>query len=50
MLTGELIDAKTTLGWGLVNRVVPKNDLRKETIALAESIAEKSPVAVQMGK
>ncbi|WP_266083283.1 enoyl-CoA hydratase-related protein [Haladaptatus caseinilyticus] len=50
LLTGELIDAETALDWGLVNRVVPKDDLREETIALAESIAEKSPVAVQMGK
>ncbi|WP_435157407.1 enoyl-CoA hydratase-related protein [Haladaptatus sp. DFWS20] len=50
LLTGELIDAETALSWGLVNRVVPKENLREEAIALAESIAEKSPVAVQMGK
>jgi len=50
LLTGELVDAETALEWGLVNRVVPRDDLRSEARALAESIAEKSPVAVQMGK
>ncbi len=50
LLTGELIDAETALEWGLANRVVPEDDLRETAVDLAESIAEKSPVAVQMGK
>ena len=50
LLTGELVDAETALEWGLVNRVVPEADLHAEARALAETIAEKSPVAVQMGK
>ncbi|MFC7045851.1 enoyl-CoA hydratase-related protein [Halobacteriaceae archaeon GCM10025711] len=50
LLTGDLVDAETALDWGLVNRVVPEADLHDEAVALAESIAEKSPVAVQMGK
>ena len=50
LLTGELVDAETALEWGLVNRVVPEEDLRAEARALADTIAEKSPVAVQMGK
>jgi enoyl-CoA hydratase/carnithine racemase len=50
LLTGELIDAETALDWGLVNRVVPEESLHEEAVDLAETIAEKSPVAVQMGK
>lgn len=50
LLTGELIDAKTALDWGLVNRVVPEDDLEDAARTLAESMTEKSPVAVQMGK
>lgn len=50
LLTGELIDAETALDWGLVNRVVPEEDLEDAARALAESVAEKSPVAIRMGK
>jgi 1,4-dihydroxy-2-naphthoyl-CoA synthase len=34
----------------LVNKVVPLEDLEKETMALANKLAEKSPLALQMGK
>ncbi len=37
--TGETIDAKTALEWGLVNRVVPSERLEEETMSLAEKIA-----------
>ncbi|WP_255192639.1 enoyl-CoA hydratase/isomerase family protein [Natronobeatus ordinarius] len=50
LLTGELIDAETAVEWGLANRVVPEDRRREATMDLAESIAEKSPVAVQRGK
>jgi len=50
LLTGDLVDAETAVEWGLANRVVPATDLRAEAVALAERIAEKSPVAVQIGK
>lgn len=50
LLTGDLIDAETAREWGLVNRVVPEPDLLDEALDLAERIAQKSPVAVQMGK
>ncbi len=35
LLTGELIDAPTAADWGLVNRVVPRERLAEETLALA---------------
>lgn len=50
LLTGELIDAETALDWGLVNRVVPAGDHVEAASSLAETIASKSPAAVQMGK
>jgi enoyl-CoA hydratase/carnithine racemase len=50
LLTGDMIDAGTAEQWGLVNRVVPGDRLEEETMALAEKLAEKSPVALQMGK
>lgn len=50
LLTGDLVDAETAAEWGLVNRVVPEERLRAEALDLAGTIAEKSPVAVRMGK
>lgn len=50
ILTGEMIDAQTALLIGLVNRVVPHQELEAQTMGLAEKIAEKSPVAMRMAK
>jgi enoyl-CoA hydratase/carnithine racemase len=50
LLTGEPIDARTACDWGLVNRVVPPEQLHAETIALARRIARASPVVVGIGK
>lgn len=50
ILTGNLVDAETALDWGLVNRVVPAGEHVDAATALAETIASKSPVAVQRGK
>ena len=35
---------------GLVNRVVPRDRLEHETMDMARKIADKSPVAISMGK
>src|SRR5256884_1379456 len=43
LLTGEVVDAKRALEWGLVNRVVPADDLVNETEKLARLIATKPP-------
>ncbi|MBW2112457.1 MAG: enoyl-CoA hydratase/isomerase family protein [Deltaproteobacteria bacterium] len=50
LLTGDMIDARVAEQWGLVNKVVPLDRLEEETMALANKLAQKSPVALQMGK
>ena len=50
LLTGDLIDAKRALEWGLVNRVVPAAALDVEVEKLSRQIAAKPPVTVAAGK
>jgi len=50
LLTGELIDAGTAESWGLLNRVVSEDEHVGAAMEYAETIASKSPVAVQRGK
>jgi len=50
LLTGDLIDARKALEWGLVNRVVAAENLLQETEKLARQIAEKPPGTVAAGK
>jgi len=50
LLTGELIDAATAHSLGLVNRVVPQNELRAAVDGLAGQIAGKSAFTVKIGK
>jgi enoyl-CoA hydratase/carnithine racemase len=50
LLTGDIIDARKALEWGLVNRVVASGDLNRETDDLAKKIAQKPPVTVAAGK
>lgn len=50
LLTGDPISAQTALEWGLVNRVVPADQLEAETKALAEKIKSKSAAVIAMGK
>ena len=45
-LTGNFVDAATACAWGLVNEVVPHDELIPRTLALAGSIAESDPAAV----
>lgn len=46
-LTGNYIDAQTALSWGLVNEVVPHDDLLPRATELAGDIASIAPEAVQ---
>jgi enoyl-CoA hydratase/carnithine racemase len=50
LFTGDLIDAKTALSWGLVNRVVAAAELDAETSKLAAKIVAHSGAVVAMGK
>jgi enoyl-CoA hydratase/carnithine racemase len=50
LLTGTPIDASTALEWGLLNQVLPVDQLREGTYALAQRIAEASPFTVSVGK
>lgn len=50
LLTGNPIDARTALDWGLVNRVVAPEELRSTALALAGQIAEASRRVVGLGK
>jgi enoyl-CoA hydratase/carnithine racemase len=50
LLTGELIDAATALSWGLVNRVVPGNQLDVEIRRFTDIILSRSSAAIRFGK
>jgi enoyl-CoA hydratase len=50
ILTGEIIDAQTAFAIGLVNHVVPADQLQTKTLEMANRIAEKSPIALQLAK
>ncbi len=50
LTTGEFIDATRAENLGLINRVVPHDDLEAETSQLAETIAQKLSAAVKIGK
>jgi len=50
LLTGAPIDTATAADWGLVNRVVPAEQLDEAVAELAGKIAAASPLVVGMGK
>lgn len=50
LLTGKTIDATEAYRIGLVNKVVPLNELMKEARKMAESICEAGPLAVRLAK
>jgi enoyl-CoA hydratase/carnithine racemase len=50
LVTGEFIDAATARARGLVNRVVPADQLDAEVKRLADAIVAKPAVAIGMGK
>ena len=50
VLTGNFIDAATAEKWGLVNRVVPLDQLDSAVSELANQIGSLSPIAVRTGK
>ena len=50
LLTGEPVSAQTAADWGLINTVVPADELRRTTRALAQRITQASPLTVEIGK
>lgn len=50
VLTGEAITAEEAAHWGLVNKVVPAEDVYAEARSLAETIARNAPLGVQGSK
>lgn len=50
LLTGDMVDAETALSFGLVNDVVPAEELEERTLLLARQMAAKSPVTLAIGK
>jgi enoyl-CoA hydratase/carnithine racemase len=49
-LTGRNIDARTALGWGLVNAVVGAAELEDAALDLAEDLAANAPLSVRGNK
>jgi len=50
LLLGEMISASEAADYGLVNRVVPGEEVRSQALAMARRIAAKSQVTVAIGK
>ena len=50
LLTGQAIDARTALGWGLVNRVVTADALDAAIAELTTGIMARSAAAIRLGK
>ncbi|UCE41585.1 MAG: enoyl-CoA hydratase/isomerase family protein [Candidatus Aminicenantes bacterium] len=50
ILTGDFIDAQEAYRIGLVNQVVPHDELIEKTMELAQKIAKRPPLAVQYAK
>jgi enoyl-CoA hydratase/carnithine racemase len=49
-LTGRNVDARTALGWGLVNQVVAVSELDSTALDLAQDLAANAPLSVRGNK
>jgi enoyl-CoA hydratase len=50
VLTGKFITADEALAFGLINKIVPTALYLQEAIKMAQVVAEKSPIAIQLAK
>lgn len=50
LLTGELVDAEEAYRIGLVQEIVPEDDLDERVQTLAQTIANNAPIAVELTK
>jgi enoyl-CoA hydratase/carnithine racemase len=49
-LLGKYIDAPTALGWGLVNRLAPPEQLERQALEIASELAANAPLAQKGNK
>lgn len=50
LFTGEILDAQEAYRIGLVNRVYPHEELMEQALAMAQKIASRAPIGVQLTK
>ncbi len=50
LMTGDMIDARTAVDWGLINQAVPAAELASTVIELASRIADSSADTLAIGK
>ena len=50
ILSGQPIDARQALDWGLVNHVFSADELQREGEKMAQTIAARGPLAVRLAK
>ncbi|PJA50160.1 MAG: hypothetical protein CO171_03290 [Syntrophobacterales bacterium CG_4_9_14_3_um_filter_49_8] len=50
IFTGDIIDAEEALRIGMVNRVVPHDELPQATRELAQKIAKNAPIPIALAK
>lgn len=50
IFTGDIIDAQEALRLGMVNRVVPPDQLKEETRQFAQRLASGPPIAIRLAK
>jgi enoyl-CoA hydratase/carnithine racemase len=48
LFTGDIVPARTMMEWGVVNEVVPRDQVMSTARALARRLAAKSPVAMKL--
>jgi enoyl-CoA hydratase len=49
-LTGRMMDAQESLSLGLINKLVPKDQVMAQAMTLAQELAAKPPVAMRLNK
>ena len=50
LLEGQMGDAETAMSKGLINRVVPDKELKREVLRTAQRVAAGAPLAARMTK
>jgi enoyl-CoA hydratase/carnithine racemase len=50
LLTGEPVDAETACSWGLINKVVPAEELEDAVTELVAKVSRSSPLTLRIGK